>query len=229
MNQIHRKTTAAGLRFNVRNDADAQVISEVVENESYERKKLGFTLRSGETWLDCGANIGAFSVWAEKMRSCKVVAYEACEENLEIGSANTKLNSCKTLWKLGFVSAKAQGVSSVSFNSETPARSSTSSRGKQRFVGNLSLSEEIRTHKPQGIKIDIEGAEFSILETRFPLDGIRAIAIEYHMRIDKDLRKCRSRIQWLRDAFPLANFRSQILEKDVWGGWQDTMLFFWRD
>lgn len=229
MKHTHRQITASGLPFRVRNDADARVVKEVVENESYERKRLGFTLRAGETWLDCGANIGAFATWAERMRRCNVIAYEACEENLKIGVANTELNRCKTQWKLAFVSDKSSGVSSISFNPETPARSSKLSRGKQRFVANVSLSDEIRIHRPQGIKIDIEGGEFDILQAGFPLDGIRAIAIEYHMRMDKDLRKCRSRIQWLTEAFAFSNFQREILEKEVWGGWQDTMLFFWRD
>jgi FkbM family methyltransferase len=229
MNTIERVRTEmhGGLRFAVRGAFDSSVCQEVAVKRCYERPRLGFVVRDGETWLDCGANIGAFAVWAERKHNARVFAYEACEENTAVARQNLSLNQCRSVVRTAFVTARSNGVTSVSFNPRTPARSSAKSQGEQRFVPNVSLAEEIEKHSPQGLKIDIEGGEFALLDTGIPLQGLRAIAIEYHFRFDKDCEKARRRIAPL-----LAHFRHNSIPKtffthDTWPAWQDAILFFW--
>jgi hypothetical protein len=115
----------------------------------------------------------------------------------------------------------------VAFNARTPARSSPSAKGSQRFVRNVSLAEEIAKHHPHGIKIDIEGGELPILDAGLPLNGIRALAIEYHFRFDKDCSAARRRIEPLLSHFKHSSVPKTVFTNDKWPAWQDAIMFFW--
>jgi FkbM family methyltransferase len=219
--------THSGLRFAVRGPFDSAVCEEVVTKRCYERPRLGFTVRPGELWLDCGANIGAFAVWAERVCKARVIAYEACEENAIVARQNLLLNGCESTVRTAFVSSRGRGVTSVNFNQRTPARSSTVAKGKQRFVGNVSLAEEIKQHRPAGLKIDIEGGELRMLDDDLPLEGIRAVAIEYHFRFDKSCENARRRIAPLLSRFKHNAIPKTVFTHSEWPAWQDAILFFW--
>jgi FkbM family methyltransferase len=219
--------SAGGLRFVSRGPHDDEVYREVVEARCYEKPRLGFSVRRGERWLDCGANVGAFAVWAEKKMGAEVFGYEACSENTVVASENLRVNGCRSNVQTAFVSDRLGGVSSVSFNERTPARSSSIAKGVQRFVKNVSLADEIEKHKPHGLKIDIEGGELPILDAGIPLDGIRAMAVEYHFRFDKDCAAARRRIAPLMSHFKHNSVPKTIFMTDKWPAWQDAILFFW--
>jgi FkbM family methyltransferase len=222
------KETVGDLSFYVRSDSDLEVCKEVVERKCYERKRLGFGIRENETWLDCGANIGAFAVWAETRFHAKVIGYEACEENTILATANLELNQCRSTVTTAFISGRTGGKTSVNFNERTPARSSPTCKGMQRYVSNVSLAEEIDRLKPDGLKIDIEGGEFELLDSGIPLDGIRAVALEYHFRFDKSCVKARKRIGPLIEYFPNHSIPKTIFSEDAWPAWQDAILLFWK-
>lgn len=219
--------SVGGLRFVSRGPHDDEVYREVVEARCYEKPRLGFTVRRGERWLDCGANVGAFAVWAEKTMGAEVIAYEACRENTEVATENLRVNGCRSTVETAFVSSRPGGVSSVSFNERTPARSSARANGVQRFVKNVSLAEEIAKHNPHGLKVDIEGGELAILDAGLPLDGIRALAVEYHFRFDKDCVAARRRIAPLLSHFKHNSVPKTIFMTDKWPAWQDAIMFFW--
>lgn len=216
-----------GLQFFTRGKFDSDVCKEVVVKRCYERPRLGFRVMPGETWLDCGANVGAFAVWAEKKCGANVLGYEACHENTEIAEKNLAANGCESKVITAFVTSKKEGVTSVQFNQRTPARSSSSAKGVQRFVKNLSLQCLIETHSPQGLKIDIEGGEFDLLDAGIPLNGIRALAIEYHFRFDKDCEKARRRIAPLMKHFKNNSIPKTVFTHDMWPAWQDAIMLFW--
>lgn len=217
-----------GVSFATRHAADDAVVRELMTKRCYERPRLGFTVRAGETWLDCGANIGAFAVWAEKIRGARVFGYEACQENTTIAQQNLRQNHCISTVETAFVSARKQGKASVCFNARTPARSSPAAKGLQRYVPKVSLEEEIAKHNPTGLKIDIEGGEFELLDHGFDLGNVQKIAIEYHFRFDKDCRKARGRLQPLLQTFKHSSVPKTVFTEDVWPAWQDAILLFWN-
>lgn len=214
--------------FFVRNKVDEDVCREVAERRCYEKPRLGFLVQRGERWIDCGANVGAFAVWAEKERSATVYGYEACQENADVAAANLLVNGCRSTVELAFVTTRDSGVTSMNYKPDTPSRSSQHSAGVQRFVRNRSLASIIRQHRPHGIKIDIEGGEFPILDEGFPLDGVRAVAIEYHFRFDKSYATARRRLAFLKTHFQKHAYRKAMDTAEAFGGWQDETMFFWR-
>lgn len=219
--------TVGGLVFASRGKQDEDVYQEVVEKRCYEKPRLGFSVGDGELWLDCGANVGAFAVWAEKRQDAYVVGYEACSENTAIAAENLRLNGCHSTVTTAFLTAADSGVTSVNFNTRTPARSSPRAAGVQRFVKNVSLAAEIEKHTPQGIKLDIEGGELSLLDAGIPLTGVRALAMEYHFRFDKDCRRARRRLAPLLAHFKHHSVPKTVFTTDTWPAWQDALMYFW--
>jgi FkbM family methyltransferase len=216
------------LSFHIRNERDHQIVNEVAIKTAYERPRLGVRVRKNDVWLDCGANIGVFGVWAEKMRGARVYGYEACEENTEIAERNLTINGCKSTVTTGFITSTTGGTTEVGFNEKTPARSGSDVKTGQRLVRNFNLTEEILKHKPQGLKIDIEGAELELLEQRFPLTGVNTLFLEYHFRLDKSCANARERIGWLMQHFRYCRVNKDVLTKDAWGAWIDTIMIFWN-
>jgi FkbM family methyltransferase len=217
-----------GMTLFVRGKVDVDVCREVAERRCYEKPRLGFRVCPGERWVDLGANIGAFAVWAEKQRGATVYGYEACEENASLARVSLAANGCRSTVETAFVTTRNDGVTSMHYKPDTPSRSSSRATGVQRFVKNRSLSSIIEQHRPHGIKIDIEGGEFELLDGGFPLDGVRAVAIEYHFRFDKSYANARRRLKPLRDIFSHHAYRRAIDTSDTYGGWQDETMFFWR-
>ena len=70
---------------------DDKVIDEVLKQNVYEKKKIGFSIEAGERWLDLGANIGTFSLLALS-RGAEVYACEPEPDNLRILEDNLELN-----------------------------------------------------------------------------------------------------------------------------------------
>lgn len=214
-------------KFLVRSDADIAVCKEIFTNKNYEKPRLGFSVKEGEVWLDCGANIGVFSVWAEKKKGAIVYGFEACEENTQIAQHNLQLNGCKSKVFTGFVKSVGEGKTKVGFNEKTPARSSAFHGSSARGVPNICLNDLIAKYKPNGIKIDIEGGEFDLLDKGINLEGVSSVVLEYHFRFDKNCIPARKRIEPLMKKFKHHSVPKCVFDLDQWMGWQDAIFYFW--
>lgn len=219
------------LNFFVRNDSDCSVVNEICKKKIYERPNLGFTLRPKERVLDCGAHIGAFSVWAAKHRRCKVVAAEASKGNSEMLRMNVAANKADVKVMHGAIAIK-DGSTSLWFNEKTPSRSSAL-KGKKgstnEIVKNICLPSLLETFMPSILKIDIEGGEFDLLDNRFSLSGIRAVMLEYHFRFDQSCEVARKRLKMFDDNFAHKSVPKFIYENPKWIGWIDPVLIYWND
>lgn len=216
------------LGFHIRSDADARVVDEIVLHKAYEKPRLGFGVRSGEFWLDLGANIGAFSVWAARKRGAHVLAVEPIAENIALLKQNVALNKANVKVLEGAVGATS-GTMTMRYDVKTPARSSSfGSTGVEQSLPMYALADLIAEHNPHGIKMDIEGGEFAVLEAGFPLDNLRAVALEYHFRFDKNCHAARRRISFLEKHFNRQSIHKHVHAFDRWTGWQDTTMFFWN-
>lgn len=219
---------AEGMIFNTRGNADARVVDEVVVNKAYEKPRLGFMLRPEEVWFDLGANIGAFSVWASKKRRAHMVAVEPVAQNVALLQQNIKLNTANVKIIHGAIGAR-NGEMQIKYSEKTPARSGVfASSGEVSTVPVYSINELICQYKPAGIKMDIEGGEFDILDSGIDLTGIRAMALEYHFRFDKNCHAARRRIAALEKHFTHHSIHKHVHSLDRWVAWQDTTMFFWN-
>lgn len=220
--------TVCGVRFAPRpNTTDAQSIQEVVQRRVYTGREI--LIASVDRWLDLGANVGAFSVYAASL-GCEVAAYEPVEANVQQLTQNAALNPLA-----GPILTYAAAVVDQPLEEDwawlaTPR----STRNQYRYttmpkdrwetqrVPAISFAQAIERHTPQGIKMDIEGAELAILDSlegsANVFDGVRYLVLEYHLDYDPDLAHYHRRLELLRDYFPVVK-APKLPAEGQWSHW----------
>ena len=157
-----------------------------VIKEQSQYKKLNF---KNATFMDIGAHIGSTTNLALKMGAKKCICYEPMPETFEILKINVggraELNQ-----KAVIIDDKKE----ISFyihnkyhscNSILPIKNS-----RQITVQTANFLEELHKHKPEILKMDCEGGEFSLLEKNIIPDFVEEIAVEIH--INKKEKKAKA-------------------------------------
>lgn len=146
-----------------------------------------------DVWIDAGANIGGFAMKASpKVKA--VYSYEPEPGNVEVFTWNMNLHGSKraadnplnVVLNPRALGAKPGEISFYVSEKHPYANSVLPIRGRKEIkVECLALDDEIRRHKANKLKLDVEGAERDIiLGSEFP--GIKEIVMEWHtMYLDK--------------------------------------------
>ena len=184
---------------------DEKYITSMLMNKSYEPKTIEWlrnNLKTGQTFVDVGANVGVYTILASKLvgNSGKVYAFEPSTKCFGVLRSNIKLNNCNN------VSVFQIGLSNVSGMSKLyqPCANSygqqyiedvvkSNKLGSSKFDFNELLNsnkyeevvvarlESLLTSPPDVIKIDTEGAERLVLEGMGNLlCGTQTIILEDH-------------------------------------------------
>ena len=78
-----------GIKFFYREGfSDAKTFIEVLKQDCYQKK--GMTIKANESWLDCGGNVGAFSLLAAS-KGATIVCYEPDPYSCEMIEKNLKI------------------------------------------------------------------------------------------------------------------------------------------
>ncbi len=155
---------------------DSYVVNEI-------QRSYGMLDVKGKVVFDIGANIGAFTVWASKQGADLVVAFEPEPYNFEMLQLNVfELKSYAT-HKIALTTGDdANVVLWIAPSGKNPGNSSLIQRRGRTPVevatGNFYFMLE--RYKPEVIKMDVEGAEFDLLEYGLP-DYVKQIAMEIHL------------------------------------------------
>ncbi len=170
---------------------DWVVVHEMFSRDDYQIKDL--PLGSAPIIFDIGANIGAFTLFAEKcFPLSRVFAYEPASTNFEILKKNIALNHLENEVKaFQLAVAVAPGEAMMTYSDEEFAHSliadqvETEHIAKSEKVRCTSIPEIISEHKLARIdliKMDIEGLEYDLLFA-LPDDVykmVRYITLEIH-------------------------------------------------
>lgn len=138
---------------------------------------------AGEVVLDFGANVGGFSRMAVEQGAKQVVSIEPCPFNFDMLEKNSpgslNLNAAVT----------GDGSTEVDFTYTISKRNSVSSSTVQRMnssdvgikVKALDFKALLDKYQPGVLKVDIEGAEYGILDSieKIP-DCVKVSAFEFH-------------------------------------------------
>jgi FkbM family methyltransferase len=140
-------------------------------------EQLGRPIRA----LDLGANIGMFGAWLlSRWPDSSVVGYEADPGNARIHELTVAANTPRLTWE---VVAAAAGTADgeVRFVTGRGAHSRLAS-DEDRDAATVPVRDVLaRAGDADLLKIDIEGAEWSLLaDPRFPGLRARVVALEYH-------------------------------------------------
>ena len=143
-------------------------------------------IKEGDIVLDLGANIGAFAKQASDS-GAKVFCYEPEPNNFVLLEKNSP-DSCNTR---SAVVGKSEGNVKLYVNSKKNKgiHMLRSVNGRDSVeVSSVSFSDLIEKHKPNKIKIDVEGAEYDFLPFTFP-NFVERLVMEIHFQYDPSWRQ----------------------------------------
>lgn len=180
------------LRFFIRKDtSDQKSLDETIRKNTYLKK--GVTVELGERWLDLGSNIGGFTCLAYAKGAREVISVEAEAQCYEMTSRNVKLNGFRFNGVPYAASLNPGKTKFYVFNSNRPKaqRRHSMTQPLKDFtvveVNCMSVRQLVKTYKPDGMKVNIEGEEIAVmLHDPEAFRGVKKIAMEYSF--DKDKR-----------------------------------------
>jgi len=167
-----------GLKFKYRlNTTDYGIIKEACGGLN----TRWFDVKAEEIWLDVGAHIGAFSIYAAS-KGATIVAYEPMPENYALLEENIELNNfSKKIHAIKAGITKNGGIIDLYIDTVNYGNCS-------KFSHNNLPSIKIYTFpaidfniikKPYCMKIDTEGCEYEILSS-INLENVKKVIFEYH-------------------------------------------------
>lgn len=181
-----RTIKAKNLIFNVReNTSDEKTIQEVVNSDVYQKR--GNKIIPNEKWIDCGGNIGAFTILAAS-KGAKVVVYEPDPNNCKMIELNLRLNNLNAdIKNLALVHDDTKVANLFVGNNGNVWRNSLYKNwnGKGLKVKCVRFDDVVQDGVC--VKMDIEGAEMPILENTNKL--FRKLIFEWSFDIDGSLTR----------------------------------------
>lgn len=229
-----------GLKFDVRQGtSDEKSIREVVQRRAYGRYK--FIPAAGEHWLDLGANVGAFSVWAASQHpSVTVHAYEPDPESFSLLKHNLRINKLDRqvrCYQAAVVTdRRQQAVLHCNTARGNVWRNSIerSWRGGEDIVVPTISMRKVLDSVPAGsyMKLDVEGSEMPILEWLIRTAAITRLAgmvFEWSFDVDRSIPRFRNVIEALDQIYDVVR-NAQLPEDapDVWpANWQPPCRLVW--
>lgn len=206
-----------GIKFYHReNTSDLKTFKEVIDNDVYRKK--GMTINKGEDWIDCGGNVGAFTLLACKL-GANVTVYEPDPNNCKMIEKNLQLNNMNAnIICAGLVHNDTKKANLYVGNNGNVWRNSMFKNwnGKGLKVDCVNFDEVV----PDGVcvKMDIEGAEMPILENTNRI--FKKLVFEWSFDIDPSLPRFWNIIEKLQKNYKVAEIGNTAKFKsrdyDVW-------------
>jgi FkbM family methyltransferase len=209
--------TIKGIKFYYReNTSDLKTFEEVIDRDVYRKK--GMTIQNGETWIDCGGNVGAFTLLACSL-GANVIVYEPDPNNCRMIEKNLQLNNFKAeIICAGLVHNEVKKANLYVGNNGNVWRNSMYKNwnGKGLKVDCVNFDEV--TKDGYCVKMDIEGAEMPILENT--KRKFKKLVFEWSFDIDPSLPRFWNIIDKLNKNYKLASIgntaKYQSRDYDVW-------------
>lgn len=142
--------------------SDLKTFEEVIGRKTY--LKRGLDIRPDERWMDCGGNVGAFTLLACAL-GADVTVYEPDEFNCDMIAKNLRLNGFKAdVKQAALVHDDRKSVILYIGNNSQVWRNSIVKKWNEKAVKVPCLNFDNEAVGFHGCKMDIEGAEMPILE-----------------------------------------------------------------
>ena len=165
------------------NTSDYKTFDEVIKRDVYRKK--GMTIEKGENWIDCGGNVGAFTLLACSA-GANVTVYEPDPFSCKMIEKNLKLNNFNAqIVCAGLVHNDIKRTNLYVGNNGNVWRNSMCKNwnGKGIKVDCVNFDEVIKDN--QCVKMDIEGAEMAILENTKRI--FKKLVFEWSFDVDASL------------------------------------------
>jgi FkbM family methyltransferase len=206
-----------GIKFYYReNTSDLKTFEEVIGRDVYRKK--GMTIKNDEKWIDCGGNVGAFTLLACSL-GAKITVYEPDPNNCKMIEKNLKLNNFEAeIVCAGLVHNETKKANLYVGNNGNVWRNSMFKNwnGKGLKVDCVNFDEVIEDGVC--VKIDIEGAEMPILENTNR--KFKKLVFEWSFDIDPSLPRFWNIMDKLNKDYKIASIgntaKYESRDYDVW-------------
>ena len=150
-------------------------------------------INNGDTIIDAGANIGAFTVPAAKLagQSGKVISIEPQKNNFSILKANVELNNLKNVVLINrAIYNKSDQDMNISGEGVFAKLDDNTTNNMIKTITLNGIVEELKV-EPKIMKMDIEGSELYAMESaEQALKSLKYIEMEIHNKIaDNEVNK----------------------------------------
>jgi FkbM family methyltransferase len=163
--------------------SDQKTFEEVIGNDTYQKK--GFKILPDENWMDCGGNVGAFTLLACS-KGANVTVYEPDPFNCEMLEKNLKLNGFKaTVKQAALVHNDIKEIILFIGNNNNVWRNSIIKKWNNKGIKVPCLNFNDEAKNFDSCKMDIEGAEMLILENYSHI--FNKLVFEWSFDIDPSL------------------------------------------
>lgn len=187
-----------GIQFYYRDGySDLKTYNEVIGNKTYLKK--GMTITESEKWMDCGGNVGAFTLLACS-KGADVTVYEPDPFNCEIIQKNLTLNGFQaTIKQAALVHNDSKEIILFIGNNGNVWRNSIVKKWNNKGIKVPCLNFEIEAKNFDCCKMDIEGAEMPILENTKKI--FKKLVYEWSFDIDGSLNRFRKVIDNQKELY----------------------------
>ena len=196
------KSEINGIKFYHRQGtSDLKTFEEVIGRDVYRKK--GMTINEDETWIDCGGNVGAFTLLACSM-GAKVITYEPDPENCKMIEMNLRLNKFTAEVKnVALVNDDTKELILFFGNKGNVWRNSLFKNWNGTGIKVKCVNFDKEVQDGVCVKMDIEGAEMPILETTNR--KFKKMVFEWSFDIDASLPRFWNIIERLQINYELAS------------------------
>ena len=165
------------------------------------------TIQNGETWMDCGGNVGAFTLLACS-KGAKVTVYEPDPFNCEMIKKNLELNGFNAeIKQAALMHNDTKEVMLFIGNNGNVWQNSIVKKWNNKGIKVPCLNFEIESNYFDCCKMDIEGAEMLILENTKQV--FSKLVYEWSFDIDGSLNRFRKVIDAQRLIYSSVNIQDK--------------------
>ena len=183
---IIKQSEINGIKFFCREGtSDLKTFEEVIGRDVYQKK--GMKIEAGETWYDCGGNVGAFTLLACS-KGAKVKVFEPDHYNCEMIEKNLKLNNFQAeIVCAALVHNEVKEAVLFVGNNGNVWRNSLFKNWNGRGLKIKCINFDNNFEDDICVKMDIEGGEMLILENTNKV--FKKIVYEWSFDIDPSLNR----------------------------------------
>lgn len=182
---------------------DLKVVDEIYKRKVYEKPSLGFVIEPTDVWLDCGCNIGTFSLYARR-KGARTIAYEPEPDNIQM----CHRNGITDVQPFGLAVTGGQvDLYMAKSRQDRYTHTICKRRGRPTIqITVVPFDSVISNREITAVKMDIEGAEITILESQVDWYNIKKLVVEYSFNVDPSIPRFLAIIDKLKQTFSMVHY-----------------------
>lgn len=205
--------------------SDENVLKEVIKGRTYRRATINFDVNEGESWLDLGANIGAFAVYCRIKKARHVRCYEPDPECFRLLQLNAPNFLCFNTAITHLKQDNLQFWTTRKTTNYTRYTSFPSTTLPQHIMLPNQHGEFLKGMEFDGVKMDIEGSEGGLIDN-WLIPRCKKLCVEYHLSRDKSVKNLERRLSILKEHFQTVRYPPEF-DRIIREG-KDVKTFFDR-